>query len=122
MEQFRLVRGQGQLAQPRLISTLEIFEREAGFLKANPRVLAGDRTRGVELREVNLWRIPTPGIDPPDYYRTLFDRDALHNLLVLLDVQKCVRFCALRRHRSHAEFGPEYGLLAFCRFLICARL
>ena len=75
-------------------------------------MLARDCARGVELREVDLWRDSAIGIDPPDNHMVLLDCDTLHNLLVLLDVQKCVDFCALRHQRLDAEWLPAYTLLA----------
>ena len=84
LEYFQFVRGQRHLAQPRLIATLEIFDREERFLDANPCVLARDGVRGVERREVDPRRGITPGIDPPDNHLVLCDCDALHNLLLIL--------------------------------------
>src|SRR5579863_9445616 len=81
-------------------------------------MLARNCVRGVERREVDIWRYSTAWIDSPDNHLVPFECDALHNLLILLNIQKCIDFCVLWYLWPDAESGPDDGLIALRRFLI----
>ena len=54
-------------------------------------MLARDCARGIKLREVDIWGNPAFWINTSNNHLALFDCDALHYLLVLQNVQECVR-------------------------------